>query len=116
VIAPLALVTGCGGGASQSYAGMTPQSALYEAVDAATHDAKSPKDPLHGRPMQPLKLVRSTNDVGEDSWVVVLNVGKGEKACVWVWADQEMTRTTINYFVDRCAKRVLSAPAEVEYG
>ena len=95
---------------------MTAQAATQEAMDAATHDAKSPQDPLHGRPLQLEKLVRSQNDVGEDAWVLVLNVGEGERACVWVWAEQETTRTTINYYVDRCAKRVLRAAAEVKYG
>jgi hypothetical protein len=116
VIAPIALLTACGGGAPQSYAGMTAQSALHEAVDAATHDAQSPRDPLHGRKMQPERLVRSVNDVGEDAWVVVLDIGLGERACAWVWAEEEITRTTIHYFVDRCTQHVLSEPAEVEYG
>jgi hypothetical protein len=95
---------------------MTAQAAMQEAMDAATHDAKSPQDPLHGRPMQPKRLVRSQNDVGEDSWAVVLDIGKGERACVWVWAERGMTRTTINYYLDACSKKVLRAPAEVTYG
>jgi hypothetical protein len=95
---------------------MTPQNAMQEAMDATTHDAQSPQDPLHGRPMQPKRLVRSQNDVGEDAWVVVLDIGKGEQACTWVWAEEEITRTTIHYYVDSCPKRVLRATAEVEYG
>ena len=88
---------------------------MQEAMDAATHDAKSARDPLHGRPTQPKRLVRSQNDVGEDAWVVVLDIGQGERACAWVWAEEEVTRRTIHYYVDRCTKRALSEPAEVEY-
>ena len=89
---------------------------MQEAMDGVTHDAKSPQDPLHGRPTQPRKLVRARNDVGEDAWVVVLDIGQGKRACTWVWAEEEITRTTIHYYVDSCPKRVLRATPEVTYG
>lgn len=104
----VAIVTACGGSAS-AYAGMTKYEAATESVDLIADEANQPGNPLHGRQLLFEKVVRADNGEGTDAWVAVFNIGKGKRACVFVWADQAPLRTTYNYFIDKCPSKVLRA-------
>jgi hypothetical protein len=91
---------------------MSAEEAAAEALDAAAQEAEQRGNPLHGRSLRLTRVVRGDND-GKDAWVIVLEVGKRGRACVWIWADQEVMRTTYNYFVDTCTQKVLRAKPDI---
>jgi hypothetical protein len=111
VVASVATVTACGG-ISPNYAGMSADEAASEALSAAAQEAKQQGSPLHNRTLRLARVVRG-DDKGKDTWVIVLNVGKGERACVWIWADQRVVSVTYNYFVDTCTQKVLRAKPDI---
>jgi hypothetical protein len=111
VVVSAATVTACGG-TSPTYAGMSAAEAASQALAATAEDAKQQGDPLHGRKLRLARVVRG-DDEGRDAWVVVFNVGKRERACVWIWADQRVVSVTYNYFVDTCTPKVLRAKADI---
>ena len=112
VVLVVAAVTACGG-TSPNYAGMSVDEAASEALAAAADDAKQRSSPLHGLHPRLERVVRG-DDNGKDAWVAVLNLGHGERACVWIWADQRIVEVTYNYFVDTCTQKVLRARPEID--
>jgi hypothetical protein len=112
VVASVATVTACGGGAPAIYAGMTADEAASQALDAAAQDAKRPKDLLHGRDLRLKRVVRGEYDA-RDAWAVVLDIGSRDPVCVWIWAEQRVMSTTYTYSVDECTPKVLKAKADI---
>ncbi len=112
VVALVATVTACGGGAPAIYAGMAADEAASQGLRAAADEAAQPGHPLHGRDLRLARVVRG-EDGGQDAWVVVLNVGKSKRTCVWIWADHVVLNVTYNYFIDKCTPKVLRAKADI---
>ena len=106
------MVTGCGG-TSPNYAGMSADEAASEALAAGLDDSKLQESPFHGVALRLERVVRGDLE-GKDAWIAVLKLGQGERACIWIWADQRVVAVTYNYFVDTCTQKVLRAKPEID--